>query len=321
MSSPDTTPLNSDYAQEWIAFLRRRNTLLSIVWPILLVLAISTGFAAIYFFQSSQTLQTQLENLSDKHQSLASDKNGLQTELEQLTEKNIQLTAEIDVLRTTQEKLSVQQDDSVSKLNITSQMLENLEQQVAIFKAENAELSDQLNLAKEALATMEDSYKEEILKLNSQKTATLNDLNKQLESRKIAYQALANRQQEMRDEMDRMSNLVASKEKELTKLQNDKKALLADLNEKQKLLQMKEADFAALQKNYNELDNKLKALVSPIGASNAKTVAKPESQERGAENPKKPVNVTGFEEIKKPKPAPASSNQNSLDYDQIRVLP
>lgn len=321
MASPETPPINSDYAQEWIVFLRRRNTLLSIVWPILLVLAIATGFAAIFYFQSTQAVQLQLDSLTEKHQATEAGNRDLQNEVEQLTDKNLKLIAEIEVLQTTQEKLSVQQDDSVSKLNITSQMLENLEQQLAIFKAENAELTEQLSLAKDALNTLETNYEAELINLSTKNSSTLNDLKKELDSRKTAYQALANRQQEMRDEMDRMRNLVANKEKELSKLQTEKAAQLAELNEMKKRLQLKENEFAALQKGYNDLDTKLKALVSPIGVANTKSTAKEETAGKLNEKSLKPGNMTGFEEIKKPKPAPASSNQNALDYDQIKVLP
>lgn len=321
MATPETSPLNSDYAQEWIAFLRRRNTLLSIVWPILLVLAIATGFAAIFYFQSTQAIQLQLDNLTEIQQATEEDKRALQSEIAQLNEKNIKLTGEIEVLQNAQEKLSVQQDDSVSKLTITSQMLENLEQQLSLFKAENAELKDQLSLAKESLVALESSYTSEMTKLSSKQSTTLNELNKQLESRKTAYQALANRQQEMRDEMDRMRNMLASKEKDLSKSQTEKKALLAELNETQKRLQLKEKELAALMVNYNALESKLKALVSPIGTTNTKAASAPDKQTNASEATKNATNVTGFEEIKKPKPAPTNNNQNALDYDQIKVLP
>ena len=321
MPAPEMSPQNSDYAQEWISFLRRRNLVLTIAWPVLLTLFIVAGFAAIYFYQSMQAVQLNLDLLSEQQQALESDKTALKARVDKLSKENEDLLGEVSALKSAREALSVQQGDSESKLNITSQMLENLEQQLAIFKNENAELLSQLNLARQSLNEIESKYQLELSTLAKKNTSTLSELNKQLSSRKTAYQALANRQQEMRDEMDRYSNMVAAKDKELAKLKDEKSALNTQLKETKKNLQIRQAEFNALQKNYNDLDTKLKALVSPIGsgktsAASGKNAQTPSS---GAEN--KYENVTGFEEIKKPKPPAQKPKEDNLDFDQIKVLP
>jgi chromosome segregation ATPase len=282
----------------------------------------AAGFAAIFYYQSSQSVQLNLDILTEKQQLTEQDNTSLRDQLVQLEGKNTELMSELNSAR---EALSAQQDDSVSKLTITSQMLENMEQQLVILKSEKAELQDQLNLAKQALTELESQKQTETSKLTSAHNNKLSELNKELDSRKAAYQALANRQQEMRDEMDRLSNLVANNEKELVRLRNDKSALNTQLTSAKKALQLREAEFNSLQNNYQDLDAKLKALVSPVGSSSSKSATtssnSDSSQTKQAEAVNNPGNITGLEEIKKPKPAPAKTQQNTTDYDQIKVLP
>ncbi len=318
MTGPDSS-YHADYAQEWIAFLKRRNFVLNIIWPLLLMLAIGTGIAAIYYFQSLQAERLAITLLADKHTQLQLDNKTLNEQLSQKTQENTQLQADVAALKSAREVLSVQQDDSVTKLTITSQMLENLEQQLALYKTENAELTEQLNAAKQALNEMESQHAQALEILNTEHEQQVSELNQQIEARKTAYQALASRQQEMRSEIDRFSTALTSKEQALEKLNNEKQQLSGQLKETQTALQMKQADYGNLQRSYSELETKLNALVTPIAASPAKTTGIKSSEKLNNQDLKFD-NITGFEEIKKPK-TPPPAKQDPLDYEQIKVLP
>jgi DNA repair exonuclease SbcCD ATPase subunit/nitrate reductase NapE component len=319
MAAPETSSSNPDYAQEWIAFLRKRNLLLSVIWPILLVLFIGAGFTSIYYFQSTQAAGLNNQMLDEKIQLLQNDKVSLTQQLDNLQEKHSQLMTELDNLKSVRAALAEQQDDSVSQLQITTQMLENMKQQLVLLKNENTELTDQLGLAKAALSEMDANYQAELAKATTLKSSQLSELNKQLESRKTAYQALANRQQEMRDEMDRLSALNTTKDKTIAALNTEKSNLAKQLRQAQQTLKSREAEFQALQSGYNELDSKLKALVSPIGVSSSRPAEK--NNPTLSDTSKKPSTITGLEEIKKPAPKPQNSADKTLDYDQIKVLP
>jgi DNA repair exonuclease SbcCD ATPase subunit len=318
MAAPETSSTHPDYAQEWITFLRKRNLLLGIVWPILLVLSIVAGFAAIYFYQATQAAQLNSQILEEKINLAHSEKDQMAQQLARLQENHAQLIIEVENLQNARAELTEQQGDSESQLQITSKMLENMEQQLALLKNENTELQNQLVLAKNTLTQLDEQYQSELAKAASFKSTQLSELNKQLDSRKTAYQALANRQQEMRDEMDRLSSMVAAKEKTITTLTHEKNALAQQVKQVQQNLQSREKEYQVLQTSYNELDSKLKALVSPIGSGSPKPAQSAKTAPGDVSS--KPA-VTGLEEIKKPAPKPKNSADSSLDYDQIKVLP
>lgn len=322
MSQAQSNAAHPDYAQEWIIFLKRRNFILNLVWPALLVLFIISAIVAGFFYQQSQTMSL---NIAIQKQILSKSESDKLTQAETIRRMEQEITSlsnEVKTLNSAREQLSLQQGDSESKLSITSQMLENLEQQVSVLKAENSVLAEQLELAKSTLISTQSDFQLEYQKLSQNHQIKVEALTKQINDRKTAYQALANRQQEMRNDIDRFSSLAMTKDQELSKLKSQTAILNSQLKEKQSVLNARDTELKVLQSNYQDTENKLNALISPIG--NAGSQNRPVKADVSPRN-QQDKRMTGFEEITKPKKAkpsePTKEEEQSLDFENISILP
>lgn len=321
MQASENGQLNLDYAQEWITFLKRRNLVLGIIWPILLILVISLSLAAFYFYQLDQTSKLNLAIETDKNLSLVATVEQLNLEKLELTSSNTDLSTELESLKSAREELSVLNNDSNSKLNITSQMVDNLNQLVSELKNEREDLSVKLEDSLETITQLQNQHQAFIKLSNKEKTDSVTELNKQIDSRKSAYQALANRQQEMREEMDRLSNLANTKEKQIEKLNKENQTINSRLNDKNNEIESYKNKVSILEKNNSELEIKLNALVSPI--SNSSTM-KPNLMTPSLNQTEASKKITGLEEIKKPAVQNKTKLENTnqaFDHNQISILP
>ena len=318
MQSSDTNQSNLDYAQEWIRFLRRRNFVLNIIWPSLLVATIRTAGMAVYFYQMSQSSQLTLELESNEKTELLEQNTQLESNLSELTLKKNELEAELAALISAREELSAKNDNSASKLTITSQMVDNLNQVVSELKNERESLVAQINEQQSLISELQEEHQTTLAKTQQEKLDSLSALSKELNQRKSAYQALANRQQEMREEIDRLSNLTTTKDKQLEKLNQEKNNLASRLKDKTNDISRYQSQIDTLQKSYADLEVKLNALVSPINSSQAKPKT---PQQNTLAKPNK--GITGFEEIKKPvkKEPDVNESGGELDFNTISILP
>jgi chromosome segregation ATPase len=321
MQPSDNSQLNLGYAQEWITFLKRRNLILTIIWPIFLVLSILASLTAFYFFQLEQTTQLNLSIETEKNLSLKESQQKLFSEVDTLKSSNEALNTELDALKNAREELSVLNTNSASKLNITSQMIDNLNQLVSELKNEREDLITQLNNSQASIELLKIQHQELIDQAHKEKITTVTELNKQIDSRKSAYQALANRQQEMREEIERLNNSNNSKDKQIQNLNNDNKSLNVRLNEKNKEIKVYQDKLSLLEKNYSNLELKLNSLVSPIGSSSSNDSS---SKAQTAPQTDASRKITGLEEIKRPvkqNQNTSQSNNQDFDHNQITILP
>tara|TARA_R110001592_G_scaffold354185_1_gene653666 strand:+ start:11853 stop:12830 length:978 start_codon:yes stop_codon:yes gene_type:complete len=325
MQPSENNQLNLDYAQEWLTYLKRRNAVLTIVWPVLLMFLILASLVAFYYYQLEQTSKLSLSIEIEKSQSLEEVQLTLQSEITSLTTTNTELKTELEGLINSREELSVLNNDSTSKLNITSQMVDNLNQLVIELKNEREDLSTKLEDSLETIAQLQNQHEQMIKQKNKETTDSIAGLNKQIDSRKTAYQALANRQEEMRDEMNRLNDLVISKEKIIDKLKKDNQNIETRLTNKNSEIETYKNKLMSVQKNYSELETKLNAIMSPIGSTNFNNQ---ESKNNNTQQTEQSRKITGLEDIKRPavekKAIDGSDSQNesqSFNHNQISILP
>tara|TARA_R110002049_G_scaffold121270_3_gene276001 strand:+ start:2110 stop:3075 length:966 start_codon:yes stop_codon:yes gene_type:complete len=321
MQPSENSQLNQDYAQEWLTYLKRRNLILTIIWPVLLVLSILTSLTAFYYSQLEQSSKLSLLLETDKNHALEETKQILISEMQALKSSNLALNEELESLKSAREELSVLNNNSTSKLNITSQMVDNLNQLVAELKNEKADLTAQLEDSLETINQLKKQHQQYITQSNKEKTSSVTELNKQLESRKSAYQALANRQQEMRDDMDRFNNLNNSKDKQIEQLKKESQHFNLRLSEKTNEIAVYKNRISVLEKSYSELELKLNSLISPIGGTQQ---SKPAAKTQATQQTDASRKITGLEEIKKPVKQNNSNNESTnqdFDHNQISILP
>lgn len=321
MQPSENSQLNQDYAQEWIAYLKRRNLILTIVWPVLLGLSILASLTAFYYSQQEQSSKLNLLLETEKNHILEETKQNLISEIDSLKSSNIKVNEELESLKNAREELSVLNTNSTSKLNITSQMVDNLNQLVAELKNEKEDLTAQLEDSLEAIIQLKKQHQQYITQASKDKSTSEAELNKQIESRKSAYQALANRQQEMRDDMDRLANLNNSKDKQIELLKKENQHFNLRLSEKNNEIEKYKNRISVLEKSYAQLELKLNSLVSPISNSQTK---KSTSSSQATQQTDASRKITGLEEIKKPVKQNNTNNETTnqdFDHNQISILP
>ncbi|MGK0430747.1 MAG: chromosome segregation ATPase [Psychroserpens sp.] len=321
MQSSENSQLNLDYAQELITYLKRRNLVLTIIWPILLAFLVLASLVAFYYYQLEKTTKLSLSIETEKGHLIEEAKQTLMSKLEEMTSSNITLNSELEILKSNREELSVLNNDSNSKLNITSQIVDNLNQLVSELKDEREDLSTKLDNSLEIITQLRNQYQQYIEQTDKEKSDSVAELNKQLDSRKFGYQALANRQQEMRKEMERLNNLVNSKEKQIDKINRKNQNLDSLLNGKNSEIETYKHKLMILEKSYSELESKINAIMSPIGTTGSN---KQEATNQSSPQTDASRKFNGLEEIKKPtvkNKANDKSPSEVFDHNKISILP
>ena len=295
--SPATPPSkSSDYAEEWIRFLKRRNAVLTVVWSLLLVLSIALLVAGLYFYQ-----QQQLEQ--EKNLRVEAQWQEAQASLVEWQKKHDVLQQQINTLQEERRNLEQVAGQNDSRLDITSKMVDNLKQQIAELEAENASHIEALDKARELIRRQQDEAAATAQSLQDE----LGKRDADLQERSGAYTALVNRNKEHQREMDRMSAQLNEKHEVIDRLTRERDIA-------QKALRSVQADHEKLQREF-------KAMVAPVGA--AANAPAPASS-------KTPMPSGAFDPIVKPKPveqkAPASgqdkkpaAKSDAFDYDEISI--
>jgi len=321
----DEPVLNADYASQWIEYLKKKNTILNIIWPLLLVSTILCAVAVFYFFQLSQSSDQRHKLVGQKILNVQSElkisqgkTKSIEAELlkSQLEKKSLQ--EDMSLLVTAKTTLEQQKGDSVSQLDLSSQIVATLKENVSALISEKELVMTSLNKAKTLLLMQAKNNQIELDDFASQSKENAKarfNLQKKLNDRKVAFEALMNRQKEMQVEMNRLADLVQKQQSDMDADSKDKKAI-------EKKLQESQAAVETLQNEYSVLQKNLKLVVAPISAPSAK--AKPKPAVSAAEN--KVSANDGLDEIRAPvtvkKPKAKNNKSNSgaaFDFNQISL--
>jgi len=301
---------DAEYAQQWITFLRKRNTVLNIIWPILFMLLVATSVAAIYFYLESVNSGLNVANSNSKIAKHIESNAVLLSTNEALQRQNETLISEKAFLKSGQDKLAASQDDSASKLDISKQIIQTLQTQVDTLKTEKTIMLDALGEAKALLVQQNKASASDLSEKNKKFDEEYEQLSKQIKSRKIAYTALANRQKEMQSEIDRLVNVNIEAKSKLEKQINAQK--LAETNSRSNIKELE-----SLRAENKLLENKLQLIVSPIVEKPTETII---SQNKGRgldaiQAPRKRSQKITQPDMK----AQKNGKTNSFDFDQMSV--
>jgi len=306
--SPSQDINDSEYAQQWIRFLRHRNIVLNIIWPILLFVALGAALIALYFQQQHEITLQQLQNAEAKIAFEQNELTYLQADFETLRSINDELREEIQTLTDQQVEYSTQTN---SQQDITNKIVSNLKDQIDSITVQKAQLLESVEETKLLLEQEQRSSAAEITNNNKEFDKQKMVFQQQISSRTIAYKALAVRQSETLSEIDRLIGEISKKEDQVKVIEASKSRL-------QNNLASSAQEYGYLKTKYQSLEKKLSLMMTPI-ASSSRTKS-PLAQEAG----------DGLDEIKAPvnkkntsKPiltnSEKSSSNTSFDYDTISV--
>ena len=319
MNSTKETDL---YAEQWIAFLRKRNTILNIVWPILLTLLAASGLSAVYFYQLHLVSQQELKNVQTELVYSKSEYAYLQADFNAMKDFNDKLSAELESLKNDKANLSEQQSDSVSQLDLTSKMVTALTAQVGVLNDEKKTMTEAIQEAKALLIQQKRVNTENLTKNSHHIKQVTAKLNKQLSNRKVAYQALAKRQHEMQLEMDRLVSVISKQKSEINLVKASKNEMKSNfVNSTEK--------YNALYNQYQALDKKLKLIMSPIASSESSEATKSndfagsgqglEEIKTFSKPPKISTKLVEKKESSKTQNKVKSKQSANFDYDKISI--
>jgi len=301
---------DAEYAQQWITFLRKRNTILNIIWPFLFMLSIAASIAATYYYLESVNSRLNVANTNIQIAKHIESNTSLLSSNETLHSQNEVLLSENEFLKSDKVKLSASQDDSVSQLDISKQIIQTLEAQVGTLKTEKIAMLDALGEAKALLIQQSKANASDLSVKRNEFDREFKQLSKQLESRKVAYTALANRQNEMQFEIDRLVNVNQATKSKLEKQISVRK--LAETNAGRRF-----QEVVNLKAENKLLEQKLQLIASPVSEQSSETIIS-QNKGRGLDSiqaPRKPARKTTQPMMK--------SNQkdqtDSLNFDQMSI--
>lgn len=257
MPKSPSQPMNdTQYAQDWIEFLRHRNVILNFMWPVLLFVAVGSALMALYFQQLHEVTKVQLQNAETQ---LIFEKNEfsfLSADFDTLRDLNDELIIKIEALKASQAELSEQQS---SESDINGKLVSALKTQIQAINIEKRLMQDAIDETS-ALLTQEKRVNELERERSKEGFASkVTDLNKQLSSRKIAYDALAKRQVDMLVEIDRLVMAMERKDVEIQSASDS-------MNLAQKRAASSDQEYGYLKTKYQNLEQRLQVM-EPIGAS------------------------------------------------------
>ena len=299
--SPQGSSSNgTEYAHDWIDFLKKKNRTLTIVWVILLLIAIAMFVVAGMQFIRANESDGQLLKIQQKAMDLESQ---VALGRVSLSEAKVNAKALAGQLETLKKQNMEFMGESDAQLNLSDKLVSALKEKIVVLEEENTLVVDALRknkvqhqrASKDTVAVKKD----------------LQSIKKNLSSRKLAYQALVNRHRETQAEMERLAlELDNASLRESTLDRRN-----AKLSDDVKQLTRKASDY---EMRAFSLEKQLKAITSPIemkpsakrrplavpsiSASSAKTMPVPSEQGTS----------TGVD--KKPKVA-----LSPLDFDSIAI--
>ena len=267
-NTQDQSPSGNEQliANQWIDYLKRKNTQLTFLWVFFLLLGILTsGLAAWSFWQKQESKesllisQASLADIKAANALLTQDKEALSL---QLIESKNALTEANNLVASLQNS----HGETGSQLDLTTRIVAALKQKIESLESDNT-------LLEEALVASEAKAKE-TSRTQQKVQQTVQELRDSIKARKSAYEALAKRQLETQEEMQRLATaLNESKEREANLDQRNAR-LSKEL--KSSIAQLKKVD-----EEKSLLSAKLKTLTMPIqGVRPSKSVApSPSSRE------------------------------------------
>ncbi len=243
-----------DYAKQWIDYLQRRNRALSIVWPVLLLLALIALAGLLFFYQQKAMQDVELARIEGEIAAIESAKQSQTRELVSLQESHQRLQKDYQLLN---DSLDQTEQERQTQFQIGQEMVKNLKSQVEVLTEENQQLLALVDEAKAQVSAIAGDQKNALSTIRNQFEQERQVLANELANRKQAYEALVRRQRETRQEMDRLANVVNAQKQEVSSIskQNDNLRRQLQSSEKEKL---------ALAGEVAALNQKLTQLVAPI---------------------------------------------------------
>jgi len=307
--SPSQDINDTEYAQQWISFLHRRNIILNVIWPVLLFVALGASLGAIYFKQQHEITLQKLHNAEDKIAYDQIEYNYLQSDFETIRSINDELRQEVKVLTEQQVEYSTQTD---SQQDLTNKIVTNLKEQIDAITSKKIQLMEFVEETKLVLEQERRSSAAEITQNITVFDKQKAQLEKQISSRKVAYKALADRQNETLSEIDRLIGEISKKERqvELIEASNNKlKDNLASSNQ----------EYGYLKTKYQNLEKKMNLMMTPIASSSKagqpRTLEARQFQQDGLDEIIAPVNGKKSSISNSSK----TSTETTFDYDKITV--
>jgi septal ring factor EnvC (AmiA/AmiB activator) len=281
MTANTPTNQNEEYAQQWISFLRKRNTILNIVWPLLLVFSIAGLLVSFYFYQLSTSFDLERQLTESKLSENETELGLLTSSFNVLQEKNDTLQSKLQSLVNDKEQLSDEKNDTDSQISVHTQMNDALKSQVEIMRSEKIAMKESIDEAKVLLLQQQEDSSQ--LSLVNEGLLKENELlNEQVESRKYAYLALAKRQKEFQSEIDRLDQALLKKESAEASLRKQKSNLDGLLNDARKNSQTLKAKYQSRETKYGELEEKLQVMMSPLGSKKQSSTLNKKSDSQGS---------------------------------------
>lgn len=283
---------NTEYASQWIEYLKKKNAVLNIIWPIFMCLTVLCAISTFYFFQLSENTKQQaltaLANLQDSKESYEL----LEETLKQSKQENMAFLSDAKT------ELEQQKGDSVSQLDLSGQIVEALKEKVTVLETKNTLVTATLNKAKSLLVQRE---KERFT------------MAKKLKDRQLAFKALMSRQKETQTEMHRLADIVDQQKLEISSAKTKYDIAQIALN-------ISESKIASLENQYDELKGSMALAIEPI--SNA--TGKADTNTSAAESDVPIQYSDGLEEIRAPVVKTSNSKKKTntdatFDYDQISL--
>jgi chromosome segregation ATPase len=299
---------NTEYASQWIDYLKKKNAVLNIIWPIFMCLTVLCAISTFYFFQLSESTKQQtltvLSNLKDSKESY------------KLLEKAHQKSKQDNIafLSDAKNELEKQKGDSVSQLDLSSQIVETLKEKIAVLETEKTLITEALYKAKLLLGQNDKdnqaAHKNLVVKTKAHNKERFT-MKKKLIDKEVAFKALMSRQKEMQAEMNRLADVVDQQKFEISRA-------AAKYNTAQVALNTSDLKITNLENKYAELEESIKLAVEPISNASADTEASV------AENNVSLQYGDGLEEIRAPVVKASSSKiktntDATFDYDRISL--
>jgi myosin heavy subunit len=295
-------------ANQWIDYLKRKNSQLTFLWVFFLLLAVSASiFGAWSFWQKLEVsdaltvAESELVELSAEKLSVIQDRDTLSARLSE-SEAALQASEEAMVA------LQNSNGETGSQLNLTTRLVAALKQKVASLESENSLLENALNDS-EIKAT-------KLISRNQEYKKAAEEQRQSLSARKSAYDALAKRQVETQEEMQRLATeLNEAKERESNLDQRNARL--------SKELKASNAELRKVDAEKNILESKLKTLTMPIQTGRSVNSV-PKMVQKKAPTPV--IKETAPAELEQPKTddnnkkeKKISVNIAPLDFDSIAI--
>ncbi len=288
-----------DLARQWIAFLQRRNTILSLVWPLLLVAAIGFAALSLFLYQDLQLKQTESELGGEDRRELLSKIDVLTQQRNEVERKRKLLAEQMQTLKS---ELQSEQGLISEQNQLNADLVATLKRRIKALEEEGRGLEDLLSQKQEEVQTLTLQNKKIGTQLtNLQQQDSL--LRGKLQASQTAFDALSARQRETRAEVDRLANLLIAKEQEVAKGIKQYRSL-------EQVVQKKDEEIQLIQNKVAKLEQRLEALLSPISLAPTPVPAMPLESRQTFE----PKTATPVE-----KDTAQATTATTFDYDSIAI--